>query len=823
MKKNALILLICLSGINTWAQSHWESIVLAGDTWRYLPATSEPPAEWELVGFADVGWDEGPGGIGYADGDDQTVIDPVNSLYLRRTFSLDSDTLVRRLILDIDYDDAFVAYLNGVEFARSSNVTEENPAYNSLLTTDREATVYSGGSYQRYMADISLLQEGENVLAVHILNNGIGSSDLSSLVYLHGQFQGEQTYFSPTPGWFDPPVEVGSSNLPIVVINTSGQGIPDDPRIVAHMGIIYNGPDTMNHVDDPFNEYNGRITIETRGQSSQDFQKKSYRFETQDSAGLNLNVSLLGMPPENDWILYAPYSDKSMLRNAITFEMGSKLENYCSRTAFCELFLNGEYRGVYILMEKIKRDDGRVNIDPLWPVDDAGDQLTGGYIFKVDKIDADYVEGISGFTSTPVPSYPNAKDIIYQYFDPRPDELIPVQRSYLKEQILEAEASLISGSFDDPEIGYNRYLNTSSFVDFMLLNEVSKEVDKYRYSSYFYKKKESKGGEIYAGPPWDFNLGYGNVDYWNEGLLTNNWLFDDVHANEWSIVFWWKRLMEDPFFKDLATTRWEYLRSTEWSDAKIQFMIDSITGLIDEAQERNYAQWPILGTYVWPNYDWENNTYQDEVDYFSNWIFNRLHWMDNNFGGRILNPSAEIETAGSSGSVVYYTIRLTEDQFTNQKLRRKYFNLVTNNSFLFVDTVYYEDASTARIALGTGPSATIDGTVFSVEVDDNILNGFSDLLTPEQTILKSTEDLPVDLFDEIRVYAAGSEIIIRTTLPGALPGTFSIINMAGRVVGEYPLEQSSYNQVHISLPAGAYIVTIRTDDGPVNEKVILTR
>lgn len=822
--RELIIICICICAVGrAEAQTHWESIVLAGDVWRYLPATSEPPSDWTSPGFDDQGWQQGPGGIGYADGDDATMISNVNSLYLRRSFSLNSDTLVRRLFLDIDYDDAFVAYLNGVEFARSPNVTEEVPAYNSVLTTHREAEVYSGGEHERYLADTSLLVEGENVLAVHILNNGIGSSDLTSLIYLQGEISGNQEYYSATPSWFDPPMEVGSSRLPIIVITTVENVIPDDPRIEGHMGVIHNDSGALNHRDDPFNEYDGRITIETRGQSSQDFPKKSYRLETQDSAGLNLNIPLLGMPSENDWILYAPYSDKSMLRNVITFEMGRKLAPYCTRTVFCELFLNGEYQGVYVLMEKIKRDDGRVNIDPLWPADDSGDQLTGGYIFKVDKIDADYVDGISGFTSRPDPSYPNAKDIIYQYFDPRPDELIPVQRNYLKDRIIEAEAALISGTFDDPEIGYNRYLNTSSFVDFMLLNEVTKEVDKYRYSSYFYKKKESKGGEIYAGPPWDFNLGYGNMDYWNGGLLTNDWLYESVHNNEWSIIFWWKRLMEDPFFEDLATSRWESLRSTDWSDANIQFMIDSITGLIDEAQQRNYEKWPILGVYVWPNYDWENNTYQDEVDYFSNWIFSRLEWMDNNFAGRILSPSVEIESAGSNGDVVHYRLRLTEDQFTNQQLRRKYFDLVTNNPFLFVDTVYYEDATTARIALATGPNATIDGTEFSVEIDDNILNGFSDLLTPEQTIQTGTYDLSAERFEEIRVYAAGSQIIIRTTRPGALPGTFSIINMAGRVVGEYRLEQASYNQVEVYLPVGVYVVNIRTDAGPVNEKVILTR
>jgi len=610
-----------------------------------------------------------------------------------------------------------------------------------------------------------------------------------------------------------------TSKLPIIRINTVGHVILDEPRIVAHMGIINNGVGQLNASGDPFNEYDGRITIETRGQSSQMFPKKSYRLETQDAGGLNLNVSLLGMPAENDWILYAPYSDKSMLRNVITFEMGQSLKPYCSRTVFCELFLNGEYQGVYVLMEKIKRDDNRVNIAMLEPADQSGDELTGGYIFKVDKIDPDYVEGYSGFLSTPDPSYPNAKDIIFQYYDPKPDELTVEQKSYLREHITEAEAALIASYFADPEIGYNRYLNTSSFVDFMLLNEVTKEVDKYRYSSYFYKKKESRGGEIFAGPPWDFNLGYGNVDYWAEGLRTDGWLYDDVQPYEWSIIFWWKRLMEDPFFEDLATTRWESLRSGAWSDDHIHFMIDSITGLIDEAQQRNYNKWPILGTYVWPNYDWQNNTYQDEVDYFRNWIFNRLGWMDAHFQGELLDPVVTIGLADRSGNTAEYRLRLTDDRFTNQALRKKYFELITSNSFLFIDSVYYEDAFTARVAIAAGPGATIDGSVISVKIDDRILNGFSSLTTSELTV-DVDAPTPTDPFN-IEIYSAGRDIIVKTDHVEALPEQMKIFSSSGRLTEIHQMQRAGVNVVHTYLPPGIYIVYMKTAGTPVYRKVLI--
>jgi hypothetical protein len=814
-----LFLIFITAGQAGLGQGHWESVILAGQQWKYLPAVSEPPADWMMPGFDDSSWPVGPGGIGYADGDDATVIGPVNSLYLRRSFELPVDTLIRRLLLDIDYDDAFVAYLNGVEFARSPNVTGTKPAYNGALTTDREAVMYSGGVPERYEADTSLLQPGTNVLAVHILNFDINSSDLSAIVFLQGAITTDGSFYSPTPDWFTAPADEVATRLPVIRINTFGQNIINDPRIAAHMGIIYNGPGQLNNADDPFNEYDGRITIETRGQSSLEFPKKSYRLETQDSAGMNLNIPLLGMPAENDWILYAPYSDKSMLRNAVTFELARHLDPYCSRMAFVELYLNDDYRGVYILMEKIKRDDNRVNIARLEPHENAGDELTGGYIFKVDKVDPGDVEGVDWFRSSPNPSYPNAKDIIYQYYDPGNDELTVTQRNYLKQSIIEAEAVLISDSFDDPETGYNRYLNTGSFVDFMLMSEISKEVDKYRYSNYFYKKKESKGGEIFAGPIWDFNLGYGNVDYWQEGLITSGWLYDDLIPEEWSMMFWWARLNDDPWFHDLATTRWKDMRENAFSNTNIQALIDSLAGYIDAAQQRNFDRWPILGNYVWPNYNWQGNTYEDEVTYFSNWLFTRLAWLDNNFNGNVLEPSVSISGPGWVGDNLHLRLELTDDYFNNRSLRKKYFNLATTIPLLFVDTVYYESPTTATLSLWASPSISIDGSAISVQIDDRILNGFKPLVT--ETIVL---DAAVPVFDDpfkAEIYAAGKTIIVRTNDVHLLPDHMKVYSMTGRLVEIHTLERSVFNEIPTSLQPGIYVVSLETPEAPVYQKVLI--
>ncbi|MBN1472962.1 MAG: CotH kinase family protein, partial [Syntrophaceae bacterium] len=182
-------------------------------------------------------------------------------------------------------------------------------------------------------------------------------------------------------------VHLDSSNLPIVIIETNGNTIRKDVRIAADMQIIWNDDHQRNRVTDTPNNYNGKIGIELHGQSSLSFTKKSYRIETRDSSGANLNVSLLGMPKENDWILYGPYSDKTLMRNVLSYTLASEISGYAPRTRFCELIMNRVYVGVYVLTEKIKLDKNRVNITQMLPGDIAEPEITGGYIFKKDKTD----------------------------------------------------------------------------------------------------------------------------------------------------------------------------------------------------------------------------------------------------------------------------------------------------------------------------------------------------------------------------------------------------------------------------------------------------
>ncbi len=609
------------------SQDHWETAVYADDEWVYLIPESELLSDWNTIGFDDSDWSTGPGGFGYGDEDDGTEIDSALSVYLRRIFAVTDPADLFSAILHADYDDGFVAYLNGTEIGRSFNLGEPGTfvPYDETTSTDHEAQLYWGGYPNAYTLDslqlASLLTAGENVLAVQVHNVGITSSDMSSNFYLSFGIADESTYYGPPPDWFETPFVFNESTLPIVVIDTDGQEILNDPRIVVHMGIIDNDSG-INNMDDSFNGYDGQISIEIRGSSSQMFPKKQYALETQDIDGENLNVSILGMPAENDWILYAPYSDKSLLRNFLAYELARNMGRYASRTRFCELVINGDYKGLYIFMEKIKRDNNRVDISKLDPDETTGDDLTGGYILKVDKWDGENNDG--WWSASPLPEYDGTW---YQYHYPKPDDIVGEQKDYINNYITDFELLIASEAYNDPNAGYYDQVNLESFIDVSLMSEISKNVDAYRLSAFMYKDKDSEDGRLTMGPIWDYNLAFGNADYY-EGWDPAGWQMDvELGGDGFKIPFWWYRIWNDETFRNAFNQRWQELRQTVFSEEYIMNMIDSTIAIIDEAQIRNFQRWPILDQYIWPN-AYVGGSYENEIDYLTDWITARLDWMD---------------------------------------------------------------------------------------------------------------------------------------------------------------------------------------------------
>ncbi|KAA3657487.1 MAG: T9SS C-terminal target domain-containing protein, partial [Calditrichaeota bacterium] len=682
----------------------WQTIIDRGDYWRFFVGRSEPPIDWISESFNDSSWFNGASGFGYGDGDDYTYIANTMSIFVRKSFQITDKDSLASMALHVDYDDAFVAYINGVEVARA-NIGQpgvrpgfDQPADNS----QHEAEIFRGGKAPLFLIPQwrDIIKNGDNILAVEVHNAGINSSDLTLIPFLsvahrnnhssenisefiaqlptgmHTNFiadENQDTFYlsdqngnvvdslhynavpnnisigrisgnneqvfwfeQPTPGYKNAtegriPFEFTDSNLPIVIINTNGKTIPDEPKITAQMGIIYNGKGKRNGIDDPFNIYDGAIGIEVRGSSSQIFPKKQYAIETRDSQGENLNVSLLGMPKENDWILYAPYSDKSMMRNVLEYTLSNNIGRYASRTRTCEVMLNGDYKGVYVLMEKVKRDKNRVNIAKLEANPSGPDGLSGGYIIKLDKPTG---ESYGGWRSKYPSHVPENQRLFIQYHYPSPSDITYEQGEFIRKHFDAFEKVLYDANFKDEQLEYKKYIDIDSFVDHLILVEISKNVDAYRLSSYLYKENDSDGGLICAGPVWDYNLAFGNADYDNGQYYTGWQLNWPWKGNYTQLPFWWDRLLQYDDFTSRLKNRWLTLRENQLSWPAIEGIIDSLQTEMAEAQERNYKRWPIIGKYVWPNYR-VFQSWEWEILYLKNWIQERLKWLDANMPGVI--------------------------------------------------------------------------------------------------------------------------------------------------------------------------------------------
>tara|TARA_B100000767_G_scaffold265921_1_gene282585 strand:- start:3725 stop:5080 length:1356 start_codon:yes stop_codon:yes gene_type:complete len=408
--------------------------------------------------------------------------------------------------------------------------------------------------------------------------------------------------------------------VPQINILTFGNQILDEPKVDAQIKISLNEEEL----------YNGKIGIEIRGKSSQMFPKKQYGFETRDANNEDLDVSLLEMPEEEDWILQAPYSDKSLIRNVLIYDLSREIERYASRVNFVELTLNDTINGVYVLMEKLKRDKNRININKLKSSEINGEDLTGGYIIKIDKSDNGF--NLSNSFSSEHKPYDSSEsnNVKFLYHTPDEEDITLEQKQYISDYIKDFENALASSSFRELEEGYSAYINTDSFIDFFLLNELANNVDGYRISTFIVKDKNKK---LSMGPIWDFNLAFGNADYCSGGD-TSVWAYkfnERCPGDTFPVPFWWERLLEDPSFVSKVKNRWRQLRVNAFSHNSITQKIDNYNEILELSGsiKRNFDRWSIIGTYVWPN-NYIGGSYQQEINYIKNWINKRLTWLDSN-------------------------------------------------------------------------------------------------------------------------------------------------------------------------------------------------
>ena len=426
------------------------------------------------------------------------------------------------------------------------------------------------------------------------------------------------------------------SNLPILRINTKTRVIQDEPKIPVIMEIFDKGAGQLNQVS-ASPTISTIAGIEFRGSTSQaDFiflpgnVKKPYGFEIwTDSTGVTAKkLSLVQMPEETDWVLNASYNDRSFMRDFLAQMIAGRLGVINSKTKFIEVIINDEYRGVYILMEKIKQGKNRVPISDLYPTENAGDDVTGGYLLKIDKTSgspsttfkSNYTSGISA----------NQK-CEFQIEYPKYGVITQQQLIYIRDYINTWERKLMTEDMNDPKASFRDMMDMPSFVNFFILNEVTRNVDGFRLSTYLYKDKESLGGKIKMGPAWDFNIAFGNADYLN-GWMTNGFVYkameNDGGKNDyWQVPFWWNKLIQDASFRKALAKRWKEVRSSFLNTSTLNSTIDSAQVVLKEPLIRNFQKYQLMGRKIWPNY-YVGSTLTDEVNWLKNWIQGRLTWLD---------------------------------------------------------------------------------------------------------------------------------------------------------------------------------------------------
>jgi len=364
--------------------------------------------------------------------------------------------------------------------------------------------------------------------------------------------------------------------------------IPDEPKVPGYMKIIYRGQGERNYLTDISNpaylNYNGRIKIELRGQSSTVSPKKQYGFTTLLPNNVsNNNVNLLGMPAESDWILNGMAFDSARIRDFICYNLSRQLGNYASRTAYCEVVINNYYQGIFVLQEKIKSDNNRVDVIKIGSGDNYLPDVSGGFITKADKISGD-----EPFAWTMYTWYGSPVTYIHEL--PKPENATLWQTNYIKSQFERLETTAREDNAS-PANGFPSVIDVPSFIDFIILTELESNPDAGTYSTFFHK---DRNGKLRAGPIWDCDLTFGNdLFFWGyDRSKPTGWRMQD-YENDGSTFF--QDLFYNSEFQCYLSKRWNELiqPGKPLNYLSLEAFIDQTVSTINEAVARDYARWGI--------------------------------------------------------------------------------------------------------------------------------------------------------------------------------------------------------------------------------------
>jgi spore coat protein CotH len=463
------------------------------------------------------------------------------------------------------------------QISQFSFLAENNPS----LSTDVNLTISANKISGRFPADA----DWQNMIASveHTGSSVVVNDNAQTTAVSVQDFSGVQTYtvMMEDGRKADFTVDVVAfTGLPIIYLATAGSAPIDSKEDYVEGTVNIKGGRDFANVSSAV------MKIRGRGNSTWGIHpKKPFQMKLDDKS------TFLDMPSKKKWLFLAEYSDKSLLRNTISFEMGylSNLD-WTPKSSFAEVFINDEYNGTYNITEKVEEGSNRVNIGE------------DGFLLEIDQLERLDADDVYFYTSR----------FLVGIKEPEL-ERDSEQYTYIRNHINEFESALFASSFADPINGYAKYIDVDSFVDWYLISEITKNVDSKDFSSIYFNV--IPGEKIKMGPLWDFDLSFGNVDYADSRYSEGFWVKD--HA-------WMRRLLTDTVFVEKVKTRFAYFKDNQ---NLILDKIDAYAIKLNLAQQENDAKWKTLGIYVWPNPIWYD-TYSEEVTHLKTWYNQRMAWLD---------------------------------------------------------------------------------------------------------------------------------------------------------------------------------------------------
>jgi hypothetical protein len=481
-----------------------------------------------------------------------------------------------------------------------------------------------------------------------------------------------------------------TSTLPILIMHTFGRNEPlpsEDSFVHLSLHAPVKGTASLTH--QPTVTTRGRFRV--RGSTSSGFPQSPFAVEFLDEFDQEQNLSPLGLPPDSDWILYAPnVYDMVMIHNPFVYQLSRDMGRYSPRTRFVEVFLVGSsgpvsdthYHGIYVLTEKIKIGKHRVSIDRVGADDLKAPEVTGGYIMKFDRLG----RGESGFAAS------EGRGLVYV----EPKEAVihlpqrAAQREYLQTFFRNFDQSLNGPNWKDPVLGYRAYLDVEAAIDFHVLEVLSGNVDAMVLSTHFHKPR---GGRITFGPHWDFDRALGSTD--GRDADPRIWTTGPFFAGAW-----WPQLFSDLDFWQQWVDRWQELRLTHFSRTNLNSLVDRLCDELREAQPREYKRW---------NLQPRGGSYQGEIDLMKNWLSNRLDFIDQQL---VQPPQLNRESSPSSGGflislaskstnvTIYYTLDGSDPRLPQGG--------ISSNAFVYREAMEIQ-ATTDIVTRGYNPNQRQSG------------------------------------------------------------------------------------------------------------------